>query len=83
MTAGDRPGQDWTIALRRQSARVLRGRAGGRRSGEYEVVCCDCGDDPTLDYSQVSPELQRIRGPYTITAGVTAYVRHTQLHPGP
>jgi hypothetical protein len=70
------------MALRRRPARALRGRAGSGYSREYEVVCCDCGDDPALDYREVSPALQRIRGPYTMAAGVTAYVKHTRLHPG-
>ena len=42
----------------------------------YELVCCDCGDHPYLDYREVSPGLQQIRGPYPIAAGVAAYERH-------
>jgi len=43
----------------------------------------NCGDDPDLDYREVSPELRRIRGPYPMAAGVTAYVRHAEQHFGP
>lgn len=83
MTAGDQLGQDWMMTLRRQPAGALKRRAGDGYSREYEVVCCDCGDDPALEYREISPELQQIRGPYTMAAGVTAYVKHTRLHPGP
>ena len=47
----------------------------------YEIICCDCGDNPGLDYDDVSPELQRIRGPYPIAAGMEAYVKHADWHP--
>jgi hypothetical protein len=47
----------------------------------FEIICCDCGDHPGLDYREVSPELQRIRGPYPIAAGVAAYVKHVKQHP--
>jgi len=81
MTAGDQPGQDWTTALRRQPARAAAGRSAGGYTGKFEIVCRDCGDDPALDYREVSPELQRIRGPYPIAAGITAYVTHVVRHP--
>ena len=32
-----------------------------------------------LDYSDISPELQRIRGPYTFAAGIAAYGKHIRL----
>ena len=41
-----------------------------------EIICCDCGDDPYLHYSQLSPRLQKIRGPYTIATGLAAYEKH-------
>jgi hypothetical protein len=49
--------------------------AAGRKAGtpkRFEIVCCDCGDDPDLDYREVTPQLRRIRGPYPIAAGVAA-----------
>ena len=46
----------------------------------YELICGDCGDDPDLDYQQVCPEFQRIRGPYPIAAGVEAYEQHAGRH---
>jgi hypothetical protein len=46
-------------------------------------ICCDCGDDPHLDYREVSPELQRVRGPYPIAEGIAAYKRHLGVHRQP
>ena len=80
MAAGDQPGPDWTTALRLQPTRPAAGRAADGRGRKYEIVCCDCGDDPALAYREVSPELQRIRGPYPIDAGITAYLRHMRRH---
>jgi hypothetical protein len=61
------------VVLRRQPARIVAGRPEGGYTNVFEIVCCDCGDQPDLDYREVSPELQRIRGPYPIAAGVAAY----------
>jgi len=46
----------------------------------FELICCDCGDDPYLDYSQISFRLQQIRGPYTMRAGIAAYKQHLGLN---
>jgi hypothetical protein len=46
----------------------------------FELICYDCGDDPGLDYREVSPEFQRMRGPYLIAEGITAYREHVGLH---
>lgn len=75
------PGSGWTVVLRRQPARIVEGRPEGGYTDEYEIICCDCGDDPDRDYREVSAELQRIRGPYPIAAGITAYVIHARRHP--
>jgi len=48
----------------------------------FELICCDCGDDPDLDYRDVSPELQQIRGPFPIAAGIAAYKKHAVWHQG-
>ena len=73
-------GQDWTLVLRRQPARLVGGRPEGGYTDAYELICCDCGDDPDLDYREISPELQRIRGPYLIAAGAEAYEKHAGRH---
>jgi hypothetical protein len=74
------PGQDGMLVLRRQPARVGGGRPEGGYTDAYEIICRDCGDDPDLDYHQVSAEFQRIRGPYPIAAGVEAYEQHAGQH---
>ena len=81
MKIREKPGQDWTVALRRQPPRIVDGQPKNGDTSMYEIICCDCGDNPGLDYDEVSPELQRIRGPYPIAAGMEAYVKHADSHP--
>jgi hypothetical protein len=83
MATRDQPGDGWTVVLRRQPARMVQGRPEGGYTDAYEIICCDCGDDPGLGYSQVSPELRRVRGPYPLADGITAYVTHVRLHHQP
>jgi hypothetical protein len=83
MTADDRPGHGWTVVLRRMPIRIVAGQQEGGYTDAFEIVCCHCGDDPDLDYREVSPELQRIRGPYPIAAGVAAYKKHVGRHHQP
>lgn len=72
------PGHGRTAILRRQSAWVVYDRE-GHRTGLFEIICGDCGDHPYLDYEGISPRLQRIRGPYTLEAGLEAYAEHVGL----
>jgi hypothetical protein len=81
MQTREMPRQGWTAVLRRRPVRVVDGQPVGGYTCLFEIVCCDCGDDPDLDYRDVSPKLQRIRGPYPMAAGVTAYVKHVDQHP--
>jgi hypothetical protein len=74
------PGQFWTVALRRQPVRIVGGEPEGGYTDAYELICCDCGDNPDLDYLDVAPEVQQVRGPYPLPAGVTAYVLHVQRY---
>ena len=76
------PGHGKTASLRRQSAWIVPDRT-SRRTGAFEVICCDCGDHPYLNYSEIPARLQRIRGPYTLDAGLTAYAEHLGLVPRP
>jgi hypothetical protein len=76
MMTGDQPGLGWTVVLRRQPVRMVAGRPEGGYTDAFEIVCCECGDHPDLDYTEVSPELRRIRGPYLVADGVAAYVAH-------
>ena len=64
MQTHDEPVLGWTLVLGRQPVRLVAGHPEGGYTDAYELICCDCGDDPDLDYRDVSLELQRIRGPY-------------------
>jgi hypothetical protein len=77
------PGLGWTVVLRRRPDRIVEGRPEGGYTDKFEIICCDCGDDPGLDYREVPRALQRIRGPYPGAAGITAYVQHVRQHPRP
>lgn len=82
MQIDDEPALGWTLVLRRQPARLVEGRPDGGYTDLYELICCGCGDDPDLDYDDVSPRLQRIRGPYQFSAGIAAYGQHDRLRHG-
>jgi hypothetical protein len=46
--------------------------------GPYEVICPACGDDPGLNYSEVPPEIQDIRGNHvTLHEARSALAKHT------
>jgi hypothetical protein len=62
------------------SRSAWRGQPDGGYADVYELICCDCGDDPDLDYRQVSSELRQIRGPYPFAAGIAAYESHVERH---
>ena len=80
MTAHDQPRNGWTAVLRRQPARCADGHAAGRYADAFEIICCGCGDDPGLDYREVSPRLRLVRGPDPIKDGIAAYESHLRLH---
>jgi hypothetical protein len=80
MATCDQPGGGRTVVLRRRPARIVEGRLEGGYTGTFEIICGDCGDHPDLDYCEVAPELQRIRGSYAIAASVAAYEKHVGLH---
>ena len=79
-TRDRRPGYDWTVVLRRQPARMVEGRPEGGYTNMFELICRDCGDHPHRDYREISPVLQRIRGPYPVAVGVARYGRHVRWH---
>ncbi|TVZ02234.1 hypothetical protein EAS64_25760 [Trebonia kvetii] len=66
------------MVLRGRPTRIPGGQPQGGSIHVYELICCDCGDDPDLDYRDVSLELQQIRGPYPFREGVAAYERHVR-----
>jgi hypothetical protein len=80
MAARDQRGDGWTVVLRRQPARIVDGRPEGPYTDAFEIIRCNCGDDPRLAYSDVSPRLQLTRGPYPIAVGVGACETHLELH---
>ena len=72
-------GHGFGAVLRRQPAPGADGRAEGGYATVFELICFDCGDSPCLDYSQVSPRLQRIRGPRSMETAWAAYEQHLGL----
>ena len=80
MAARDQPGDGWMAVLRRQPARIVAGRPKGGYTNVFEIICWYCGDHSDLDYREISPELQQVRGPYPIAVGVAAYEQHLRLH---
>jgi hypothetical protein len=90
MMAAGQPGYGWTTVLRRQPVRLVDGWPRDGYTDAFELICCECGDNPDLDFRQVSPGFRRIRGPYPVAAGVAAYEEHVlrhdarqAAHPGP
>ena len=63
MKMRDQPGQDRTVVPRRRPVRMAEGRPEGGWTDESEIVCCDCGDDPGLDYRKIASRLQRTADP--------------------
>jgi hypothetical protein len=82
MQTHDEPALGWTLVLRRQPVHLVEGRPEGSYADSYELICWDCGDDPDLDYRDISSGFQRIRGPYRLSAGIEAYRRHDMLQHG-
>jgi DNA-binding CsgD family transcriptional regulator len=70
---------DWMIGLRRRPAGPSANHQDGG-AGMFEIICRMCGDDPALDYRQVSAELRRIRGCYGLRAGIVPFFKHQEFH---
>jgi hypothetical protein len=80
MAAHDPCVDGWAVVLRRQPVRLVEGQPESGYSDMFELICCDCGDDPDQDYRVVSPSLRRVRGPYPIADGVAVYQQHRRRH---
>jgi hypothetical protein len=74
--AAGQPGHGRTASLRRQPVRIVEGRIRGGYTDVFELICGECGDHPYLDYREIPPRLQLIRGPYPLEAGLRAYEEH-------
>ena len=73
------PGHGCTATLRRRPARIMQARADGGYTSAFELICGECGDHPDLDYSEISPRLQRIPRALHDGAGLAAYEKHLAL----
>lgn len=80
MTASNLPSGEWALSLRKRPASSLDRRPEAARAEEYELVCRDCGDDPRDGYRGVPAELQQVRGPYPLEAGIEAFMDHSESH---
>ena len=65
--------------MRRRPARIVDGRMEGGYTSAFELICPGCGDHPYLDYFEVPPRLQWLRGPWTLEAGLAEYHKHLGL----
>ena len=77
------PGHGRTAFVRRQPVRIVDGRIEGGYNGLFEFICPGCGDNPYVDYSEIPPRLQWLRGPLTLEAALEAYDKHLTPLPGP
>ena len=73
------PGHGCTAAARSQPAVIVGGQKADGHTGASGLICCQCGGNRYLAYSQACPRLQQIRGPYAIAEGRAAYERHAGL----
>jgi hypothetical protein len=69
--------------VRRQPVRIVDGCFEDGYTSVFEFICPGCGDNPYVDYSEVPPQLQGLRGPYTAGAALEAWDKHLALLSGP
>lgn len=69
----------WKALLRSQTADTGTGQVEDNYPA-FELICRECGDDPSLNYCEAPPMLQRLRGPYWLAPGVEAYENHLEWH---
>ena len=79
MATGAQYRAGWTVVLPLRPVNIAKGRRQGGYTAAGEIRC-DCGDHPDLDYREIFPRLQRIRGPYLIADSVATYEK--RLGPG-
>ena len=69
-------GHGRTAFVRRRPVSIVDGRFHGGYTDLFELICPGCGDHPYLDYSDVPPRLQWLRGPRPLEAALAAYHKH-------
>lgn len=69
--------------MRRQPARIVDGRFEGGYTDVFELICPGCGDHQYLDYSEVPPQFQRLRGPRPLEAAIAVFENHVGQPSGP
>ena len=74
-----RPGHGSAAFLRNRPARIVDDRIQGGCNDVYELICSSCGDRSDLEYSEVPPRLQRLRGPRALAEALAAYHQHLGL----
>jgi hypothetical protein len=62
--------------LRKQPVRIVDGRVEDGYNQVFEVICPSCGDHPDLSYSEISPQLQWLRGPHRLEAALAVFHKH-------
>src|SRR5437588_2642419 len=67
------PGHGSMAFLRSQPVRIVDGHSESFYADVYELICLSCGDHAYLDYSEISPRLQRLRGPHPLQAALEVF----------
>jgi len=61
----------------------MGGQIAGGHTRMFELICCDCGDNPYLDCSQQSSRPQKLRRPYAISGRLAPSGQHLRaVQPG-
>lgn len=76
-------GHGRTAVVRNQPVRIVDGHFKGGYTGLFELICPSCGDHPYVDYTEVPPQLQRLRGPRALQEALAAYHKHIGQSPDP
>ena len=74
--AAGQAGHGGEAVLRSQPVRIVDGSVEGGYTDMYELICPSCGDHSDLDYLEISPRLQWLRGPYRLEAALAVFHKH-------
>ena len=70
------PGHGNEAVVRKQPVRMEDGCVEGGYNEVFEVICPSCGDSPDLNFSEISPRLQWLRGPHSLEVAVAVFHKH-------